>query len=258
MHWNIDPILITIGPLQLHWYGLLFATGLLLAYYLTEWIFKKESKNYKLVEPLFLYIVIGMVIGARLAHVLFYDLSYYLKHPIEILYVWKGGLASHGGFFGVIIAIWLFCKKYNFNFLWLLSRLSIGAMLIATFIRVGNFFNSEIVGIKSNSSFGVIFDRVDNILRHPVVLYEAFAYFLIFLILLNLYIKLTPKKYTNLGFGLVLVLGFGSRVFLEQFKTIQSQFATDLPLSMGQILSLPYIVAGIILLIISLKNLKSS
>jgi len=254
MHWNIDPILLSIGPIKLHWYGLLFALGLLGGYQIAEYMFKREGKDIKLLEPLFLYIVIGMVVGSRLAHVLFYDFSYFSKHPIEILYVWRGGLASHGGFLGVILALWLFSKKYNFSFAWLLSRGSIVAMLVATFIRIGNFFNSEIIGIKTNSSFGVIFDRVDNFPRHPVVLYEALSYFIIFLILLYLYRNISLEKFTKIAFGLTLTLGFGARVFIEQFKTTQSEFATSLPLSMGQMLSIPFILIGVALLIYGLKQ----
>lgn len=258
MHWNIDPILLQIGPLKLHWYGLLFALGLLGGYYLTEWMFKRENKDTKLIEPLFLYIVVGMIIGSRLAHVLFYDFSYYLKHPLEVFAIWKGGLASHGGFLGVIIALYLFSKRYNFSFMWLLSRGGIVAMFVATFIRIGNFFNSEIVGAKTLAPWGVVFDRVDNIPRHPVVLYESFSYLLIFLILIYLYKKLPPQKFTNIGFSLTLILGFGARVFLEQFKTTQSEFATNLPLSMGQILSIPFIIIGFILLLKGLKDAKLS
>jgi len=252
--WNIDPVAINFGAIKLHWYGLLFATGLFLGYNLAEWIFKKENKDTKLLEPLFIYIVIGMVLGSRLAHVLFYDLDFYLAHPLEIFMVWHGGLASHGGFFGVIIALWLFSKKYNFSLAWLLSRGAIPSMIIAAFIRVGNFFNSEIVGIKTDSSFGVVFQRVDAFARHPVVLYEAFAYFIIFLILFILYKKLPPQKFSKIGFGLVLILGFGARFFIEFYKTAQSEFATYLPISMGQLLSIPFIIIGGIVIIYGLKN----
>jgi prolipoprotein diacylglyceryl transferase len=254
MHWNINPILLKLGAIKLHWYGILFALGLLGGYYLTEWMFKKENKDTKLIEPLFLYIVIGMIIGSRLAHVLFYDFDYFYKHPIEIFYIWRGGLASHGGFFGVIIALWLFSKKYNFKFNWLLSRGTIVAMFTATFIRVGNFFNSEIVGIKTNSNFGIIFDRVDNYPRHPVVLYEAVVYFSIFLILIYLYKRISFEKFTKIAFGLTLFLGFGARFFIENYKSAQSEFASYLPISMGQLLSLPFIIVGVILLIYGLRS----
>ncbi len=257
-HWNIDPILFKIGPFQIHWYGLFFALSLLLAYFLAEWIFKREDKDIKLLEHLFIYIVIGLTIGARAFHVLFYDFDYYKAHPIEILEVWKGGLASHGGFLGVIVAILIFCKRYKVNFWWLISRVAMVAILVGAFIRVGNFFNSEIVGLPTNSNWGVVFDRVDNIPRHPVVLYESFSYFVIFFIMLYLYKRLSPDIFTKIGFGVVIILGFSARFILEYFKTAQSEFSNNLPLSMGQILSLPYIVAGIFLLIFSLKYLKSS
>jgi prolipoprotein diacylglyceryl transferase len=254
MHWSIDPVLLNLGGIKVHWYGLIFALGLLGGYNITEWMLKKEQKDTKIIEPLFTYVVVGMIVGSRLAHCLFYDFSYYSKHPLEILFIWQGGLASHGGFFGVILALWLFSKKYNFSLYWLLSRGSIVAMLIASFIRVGNFFNSEIVGIKTNVAWGVIFDRVDSFARHPVVLYESICYFTIFVLLIFLYKKITLQKFTNIAFGLTLFLGFGSRVFIEQFKSVQSEFATQLPLSMGQLLSIPFIIAGAALLIYGLRN----
>ena len=256
--WNVNPILFSFGAIKIHWYGVLFATSLLIAYYIGEWMFKRENKDIKLLEHLFIYIVVGLTIGARAFHVLFYDFDYYKAHPIEIFEVWKGGLASHGGFLGVIIALLLFCKRYNINFWWLISRVSIPAILVGAFIRLGNFFNSEIVGLPTNSNWGVVFTRVDNIPRHPVVLYESLSYFLIFFIMLYLYKKLSPNTFTKIGFASILILGFSARFILEYFKTSQSEFANHLPLTMGQILSVPYIVAGIILLIYSIKNLKRS
>ena len=253
-HWNIDPVMLHLGAIQVHWYGLLFAFGLLVGYNLTERMFKAEDKDVKLVEQLFVYVFIGMIVGSRAFHVIFYDPSFYFSHPLEIVKIWKGGLASHGGFLGVIIALWLFSKKYNFSLKWLLSRGSIVAMFIAACIRIGNFFNSEIVGDKTNANWGVIFDRVDSFPRHPVVLYESFSYFIIFLILIFLYKKLSKEMFTNIAFGLTLVLGFGSRMFIEQFKTLQSEFASSMPLTMGQLLSIPFIIVGIILIFIALKK----
>jgi len=254
MVWNIDPIAITFKDIKIHWYGIFFATGLLLAYFLGEWIFKKEKKDPKLLEPFFIYLLIGITVGARLAHVLFYDFDYFLKHPIEIFYVWQGGLASHGGVVGAIVATYLFCKRYKINFLWMLSRSAFAALLVATFIRIGNFFNSEIVGLPTNSIFKVTFLKVDSIPRHPVVLYEAFSYFLIFLIVFYLYKKLDSKKFTDIAFGLILSLVFLVRFILEYFKTPQSEFANILPLSMGQMLSLPFIVIGVVFIIKGLKK----
>jgi len=254
MIWNTNPIALHFGAIQIHWYGILFASGLLSAYFIGEWIFKKEKADIKLLDPLFLYIVIGITIGARLFHVIFYDPIYFLHHPIEILQIWHGGLASHGGAIGAILAVWLFCKKYKLNFWWLIARAMPSTLLLGTFIRVGNFFNSEIVGLPTKVSWGVVFERFDNLQRHPVVLYEALGYFILFLILMLLYLKLSKDKFTNIAPGFTLIGAFTLRFFLEYFKTPQAEFANILPMSMGQILSLPFIIVGAILLIKGLKK----
>ena len=254
MIWSADPIAISLGSLQVHWYGILFASGLLGAYFLGEWIFAKEGKDTKLLEPYFVYLIIGITIGARGAHVLFYDFDYFVKHPAEIFMVWKGGLASHGGAIGAIVATYLWCKRYKIDFGWMLARVAMATMIVVGSIRVGNFFNSEIVGLPTTSALGVVFERVDSKLRHPVVLYEAASYFTIFLLLFWLYKRLDSKKFTNIATGLVLTLAFVARFVLEYFKTPQSEFANALPLSMGQILSLPFIAVGVVLLIAGLKK----
>ena len=253
-HWNIDPILLNIGPIKVHWYGLIFALGLVAAYSIAEYMFKKEGKDTKLLESLFFYVVVGLIVGARLVHVLFYDPNFYLAHPGEIVKIWHGGLASHGGFIGLMVALWLFSKKHSIDFKWLLARATLPAMFVAGAIRVGNFFNSEIVGKATHTTWGVVFDRVDSIARHPVVLYESFSYFLIFAILFVLYHKVSFKCFSNIALGLTFILGFGARFILEQFKTVQSEFATALPLTMGQLLSIPFILIGIYLLIVGLKK----
>jgi len=254
MVWNTDPIALHLGSIELHWYGITFATGLLLAYFIGEWIFKKEGVDTKLLDPLFLYIVIGITIGARLFHVVFYDPIYFMHHPLEILQVWKGGLASHGGAIGAILAIWLFSKKHKLDFWWLIARAIPSTFALATLIRVGNFFNSEIVGLPTKAAWGVVFERVDNLARHPVVLYEAFGYFLIFLLTIALYLKLDRDKFTKIVPGLSIALAFILRFVLEYFKTPQAEFANILPLSMGQILSLPFIAGGVFLLLRGLRK----
>jgi prolipoprotein diacylglyceryl transferase len=168
--------------------------------------------------------------------------------------VWRGGLASHGGAVGAIVATYLFCKKYKIDFSWMLARVAMATMIVVGSIRIGNFFNSEIVGLPTKSSLAVIFERVDNIPRHPVVLYEAVSYFAIFILVFWLYKKLDSQKFTNIATGLVLTLAFLARFILEYFKTPQSEFANILPLSMGQILSLPFIAVGLILLLIGIKK----
>jgi len=254
--WNIDPIALHFGSVQVHWYGILFATGLLIAYFLGEWTFKKEGVDTKLLDPLFFYIVIGIVIGARLFHVLFYDPIYFWNHPLEILEVWRGGLASHGGAIGAIVGLILFSKRYKVNFWWLFARAMPSTFALATFIRVGNFFNSEIVGLKTPMPWGIVFERVDNIPRHPVVLYEAFAYLLIFALLIVLYKKLSKEQFTNIAPGFSITVAFSIRFILEYFKTAQAEFANYLPLSMGQILSLPFIIFGLYLLFKGIKSAR--
>jgi len=254
MVWSANPIAFSFGSMQVHWYGIFFATGLLGAYFLGEWMFKKEGKDIKLLEPYFVYLIIGITIGARLFHVFFYDFDYFIKHPIDILKVWQGGLASHGGALGAILATYLFCKRYKLDFSWMIARVAMATMIVVGFIRIGNFFNSEIVGLPTQSAFGVVFERVDNLARHPVVLYESASYFAIFVLLFWLYNRLDSQKFTNIATGLVLTLAFVARFILEYFKTPQSEFANALPMSMGQILSLPFIFVGLFLLARGLKK----
>jgi prolipoprotein diacylglyceryl transferase len=258
IHWNIDPVALSLGAIKVHWYGIFFALGLLSAFFLGEWIFKREGKDPKVLDAFFLYLIIGITLGARLAHVLFYDFDYYKEHLLEILYIWKGGLASHGGAIGAIIAVYLFCKKYKIDFEWMLARASLGAVLLAPFIRIGNFFNSEIVGLHTHSNFGVVFEKIDTLPRHPVQLYEALGYFIIFIITFLIYLKVDSKTFTKIGTGFVLVTVFTLRFFLEYVKTPQSEFANILPLSMGQILSIPFIIIGTILLLKGFKQIKDN
>ncbi len=254
MHWNINPIAIHIGIIQIHWYGIFFALGLLGAYYVGEYIFKREKVDTKILENYFIYLIIGITIGARLFHVLFYDFDYFKKHPIEIVQVWKGGLASHGGILGALLASYIFCKRYHLNFWWLFSRAALGGLILAPFIRIGNFFNSEIVGTPTNLPWAVVFERVDQIPRHPVVLYEALGYFILFLLAFVLYHKISAKKFSQIGAGVIIVGVFLIRFFLEYFKTAQSEFAKILPLSMGQLLSIPFILAGVTIILFSSRK----
>jgi len=244
--WSIDPAIFKFGFLQVRWYSLLFVGSFFIGLLIMQKIFKKEGQNPEILDSLLIYLLIGTIIGARLVHCLFYEPEYYLNHPLEILYIWKGGLASHGGLLGAIIALWLFVKKYKIPFLWLMSRLSIPAMLTASAIRFGNFFNSEILGKKTDVPWAIIFKRVDNIPRHPAQLYEAFSYLLIFFLLIYLYKKL-PKK---LSIGLLPAIGaglsFGIRFFIEFFKTRQATYQNDFFLNTGQILSIPFVLFCII------------
>jgi phosphatidylglycerol:prolipoprotein diacylglycerol transferase len=173
--WNIDPVLLHLGPLELRWYGLLFAGGILAAYQVGIWSFERAGGSREETNRLLGYVIVGTVVGARLGHCLLYEPAYYLRHPLEILAVWRGGLASHGGAVGIVLAVWLFARRTGRDLLWLLDRVAVAAPVAAACIRVGNFFNSEIVGRPSGVPWAVVFVRLDPLPRHPAMLYEAAA-----------------------------------------------------------------------------------
>jgi prolipoprotein diacylglyceryl transferase len=252
--WNIDPTLLHLGPLELRWYGLLFVGSFFLGALILNWIYKREAKDPVVIETLLIYLMVGAVIGSRLVHTLFYEPEFYLSHPLEILYVWKGGLASHGGLLGVLIALYIFAKRYNESYMWIVSRVAIPGALTAAFVRFGNLFNSEILGKPSEVPWAIVFERIDLIPRHPVQLYEAFAYLTILLFLVTLYRKVTPEFATRILPGTFLFLVFTARFFIEYTKTRQAAYTTDLPFSTGQLLSIPFILIGIVWIIWAFIN----
>lgn len=212
-------------------------------------IFNKEKKSEKDLNDLVWVMILGTVLGARLGHCLFYNPSYYLSHPLEILQIWKGGLASHGAAIGIMIAIYFYVKKRkDMTYLWVFDRIVITVALAGFFIRMGNLFNSEIIGKPTNSSWGFVFTSVDMIPRHPAQLYESIAYLLIFFFLFWFYFKKEGKFKPGLLFGLFLVLIFSFRFFIEFLKEDQSPFEAGMFLNMGQLLSIPLVILGIYLL----------
>lgn len=253
--WSMDPILFEFGSLRLFWYGLLFATAILAGLQIMKWIFRREGKSVDLVDSGFVYAVIGIVVGARLGHCFFYDPAFYLANPMKIFAVWEGGLASHGGGLGVIIALYFFVKKYKLDFMWLLDRMVLPTALFAFFVRMGNFMNSEILGMKTDVSWAIIFAKVDNIPRHPAQLYEAVAYLAIFFILFFIY---KNKKTLQPGFlfGMFLTLVFSARFLVEFVKERQASYSSDFILNTGQALSIPFLLIGIGLIIYSLRYSK--
>jgi len=247
-HWNADPILFSLGPVSVHWYGLLFAAGFIVGLQIMRWIYAQEGRDQSELDKLFLYILAGTVIGARLGHVLFYAPQYYLQHPLEIVMIWKGGLASHGGTLGIIIAVFIYARHSGHpSGLWILDRFCMTAALGGAFIRIGNFFNSEIIGLPVNG--GVIFDRFDKVPRHPVMLYESAAYLTIFIVMLLVYRRFRNVLKEGQLFGLFLMMLFGARVFLEIFKTRQADYAQAMEFSVGQWLSVPFVLFGLFLVL---------
>lgn len=257
MEWNASPEIFTIGSFSLRWYGLLFASGLMIGFFIMAWVRQREldsslyAKSLDL-DILLVVLVIGTVIGARLYHVFFYQWDQYKNDPVQILFVWKGGLASHGGSIGILLGLWFYTKRNSISMLWLLDRLAIPIMLTAAFIRTGNFINSEIIGTTTNMPWGVIFKaKGDVVARHPAQLYEAFVYFGLFCGLLLAYIKTQMRFRRGLLFGIMLVGTFGGRFIIEYFKQrLVIPTAGEAPsiFSVGQWSSIPFIIAGIFLI----------
>lgn len=247
--WSPDPELFSIGPIHIRWYGFLFAMAFLSSFAVMVWVFRREKKSEDLLNKLFLYVFIGVVAGARLGHCLFYSPEYYLSNPLEILKIWEGGLASHGAAAGILIALMLYARRTTgMTFLWTTDRVSIVIPLAALFVRLGNFFNSEILGLPADVPWAVIFSRIDDIPRHPVQLYEAAAYTVIFFVMLLLYRKGGAARAGRLTGGMVAML-FSMRFILEFFKTGQSTLDPSMPITMGQLLSIPLVIFGLWLLL---------
>ncbi len=244
--WNVSPEIVKLGPFTVRWYGLLFALAFVFGYLILTKIYKLEKKSSADLEQLSIYVILGTVIGARLGHCLFYDPAYYLSHPIEILKVWEGGLASHGAAIGILIAIYLITKKQkDKTMLWILDRLVIVVALGGALIRLGNLFNSEIIGKPSDLPWAFIFARVDDIPRHPAQLYESIFYLITFGILYYTYLKTDKKFKPGYLFGFAIVLIFGFRFLVEFLKKEQSPFEVGMILDMGQILSIPFVIGGL-------------
>lgn len=256
--WSIDPNFIAIGGIQIRWYGIMFAAAFILGYQIIKWIYLREEKNIRNIDQLLFYLIGGTIIGARLGHCLLYDPSYYLSNPIKILAVWEGGLASHGGGAGVLIGLYLYKRKTQESYLWLLDRIAIPTALAAFFIRIGNLFNSEILGVPATVPWAVIFERIDSIPRHPAQVYEALTYVLIFFLLVFIYKRGERKLNNGAISGMFLVSVFTSRFFIELVKTKQEAYSSDFWMSTGQMLSIPFVVAGLVLILMALKGFSNA
>lgn len=257
IHWNPDPEIINIFGISIRYYGLLFVSGLILSVYFLGWIYKRENLPSENLEKLTIYGAIGILAGARLGHCLFYEPSYYLSHPIEMIlpitfppdggiqFTGYQGLASHGGALGLLIALYFYSRKTKHPMIDTIDLIAVVAALASGFIRLANFMNSEIIGMPTTKPWGIIFERVDIIPRHPAQLYEAISYFLIFALMILLYKTQREKLKNGFFFGLVLILIFTARFIIEFVKENQVGFEDRMTFNMGQLLSLPYIFVGI-------------
>lgn len=245
----------TLGPISPRWYGFLFAMAFVFGFLIGKKEFLDSGRTVEEMEQILMFILIATVIGARLGHVFFYEPSYYLRNPSEILMIWKGGLASHGAALAIIGTIWWISKqKKDMSFFWLADRVALPATLGGAFIRTGNFFNSEIVGKQTDVAWAVVFEQLGPEARHPSQLYEALCYYLIFALLWWIYRNNKGKPKEGLIMGLYLMLVFGARFIIEFTKSRQADFALDWALSMGQWLSIPVVLAGFMIWRRSLKT----
>lgn len=244
-----SPMIQEIGPVQIRWYGPLFASSFIVGYILEYRMFLRGGYTQEQIDKLLIYMVIGTVVGARLGHIIFYDPGFYIRHPYEIIAIWHGGLASHGAAIGIILAMYLFARKiHGMNFLWLADRVVIVVAIGGAFIRTGNFMNSEIVGEPSTLPWAVVFARrtdLEMIPRHPTMLYEAVLCIIVFAVLWTMYKRYKNEPPEGSLFGLFLVMLFTGRILLEFTKLNQAAFAEGWLLNMGQVLSIPLVLIGL-------------
>lgn len=248
MNWNVDREIVQIGFFALRWYSLLFASGFVFGYFVVRKFFRDAGKSEEVLDSLLFHLVIGTVVGARLGHCLLYEPGEYLQDPIRILKIWEGGLASHGGFAGVLIALVLFARKHTDTpFFWLVDRVTIPTMVEAACIRIGNFFNSEIIGkaAPADLPWAVTFLKVDTVARHPTQIYEAIGYLVVAAVSYAIYRAARGRPLEGRIMGVAMAMAFAFRAFIETYKENQVAFENDMAFNMGQLLSIPYVLVGL-------------
>lgn len=260
IRWDFDPEIFSIGNHGVRWYGLMIALALYTGYLIFRRYLRGDKLSAEMVDSLLIYIAIAGIVGARLGHCLFYEPEYFLRNPMEMLKIWKGGLASHGWAIGLLLALWLYYRKYKIPFLWLMDRLVIVVALASAFIRMGNFFNSEIYGLPTSLPWGVEFVRdrlydsttgelLPTVPRHPTQLYESLSYLLIFIASFVFYRKRKMEIRDGFMFSVFMIALFSARFLIEFVKNDQVAFEAGMKFNMGQLLSLPFIFAGVALLV---------
>ncbi len=264
--WNPDPIIFNIGAFSVRWYSLFLLVSFYLSYSFMLHIFEREGKPKDILISYGILILVGLLIGGRLVHCLAYEPEYYLKYPWDIIRPWRGvlgqnarfvgyrGMAGHGSALGIVLAIVINSIRTKFPIVWMVDRVALFGPLIGFFVRIGNLFNSEILGSVSEVPWAFVFVRADRIPRHPVQLYEALAYLVIFFISYRYYLKQAGREKPGSILGLVLVLVYSARFLLEFFKDKQSDVEVGMVLNMGHLLSIPFIVVGLFLLFRPVKK----
>ena len=244
--WDVNPEIFQVGSFAVRWYGLLFASSFLFGYIIMNRIFKNENLDEAVLDRLTIYMALGTILGARLGHCLFYEPEYYIQHPLEILMIWHGGLASHGAAIGILVAVWLFTRKEKKDYAWVLDRIAIVVALSGFFIRMGNLMNSEIYGIETTVPWGFVFLRNHEVApKHPTHIYEGLAYLAIFILLYRIYWSKKGEHIQGVLISLICILIFTARFFIEFLKEDQVAFEAGMKINMGQWLSIPFILLGL-------------
>lgn len=271
--WDVNPELFTILGREIRWYGLFWVVGLLVAVYIVQKIYDNEKLPQKWFDSLFVYMMLGIILGARIGHCLFYEPAYYLAHPLKILYIWEGGLASHGGVLGIIIAIWLYSRNVTKrSMIWTFDRVIVPTGFTAAMIRLGNLMNHEIYGGPTSKPWGFRFIENVNAWKagapaiftepsHPTQIYEALVYFLVFFVTMYLFWKTDAKKKQGLLIGIAMIMIFVARFFIEFIKEVQVPsellMRQNTGLILGQWLSIPFILWGVWLVWNAFRNNKT-
>ena len=254
--WDVNPDIFIIPYIDhpVRWYGLSWALGFILSNQIMNFIYKKEGRSITEIDTLTMYMVISTIIGARLGHCLFYDPVFYFHNPLRLLAIWEGGLASHGAAIGIFVGTYLFARKTKVAYLWILDRLAIVVALTGCCIRLGNLMNSEMVGLPTTLPWGFIFTRIDELPRHPAQLYEAIYCLILFVFLFWVWNNYRSKVKNGFMFSWFLIILFTLRFIDEFFKINQEAFEDNMILNMGQILSIPLVLAGIIILVVNSRK----
>lgn len=262
--WTVQPEIFSFELRNFHlaprWYGLCFAVAMLIGYQFMKYFFKERNISQRALDSGFVLFVFATIAGARLGHCLFYEPEYYLVNPLEILKVWKGGLASHGGVLGILIAMYYFTKKEGIPFLWFSDRVCIPISIGGALIRIGNFFNSEMIGHPAPEGlpWAIVFRNIDEIPRHPGQLYEAFGYLIMTAVLLLMHRFRGENPKPGRLIGVMFVGIFSIRIFVEFFKENQVDFENGMILNMGQMLSIPLVLFGLFLIFFKPEKLVES